>query len=93
MTTNKDTKKKELQRIDWSVVKQILTILYFNGEEKKTNMVMKTKLIYDKFVLYLEWLELMNLIKKETDDGGIEIISLSKNGLDLFSRTIRTEIY
>ena len=60
---NKYTKKKELQRIDWSVAKQILTTLYFNGEGKKTNLVMKTKLSYDKFVLYLNWLELFEFDK------------------------------
>jgi len=90
---NKDTKKKELQRIDWNVVKQILTTLYFNGEGKKTNLVMKTKLSYDKFVLYLNWLELMDLIKIERDDVGIEMISLSENGLNFYSRKIRPEIH
>ena len=90
---NKDVKKKELQRIDWKVVKQILATLYFNGKGKKTNLVMKTKLSYDKFVLYLNWLELMDLIKIETNDVGMEMISLSENGLNFYSRKIKTEIH
>lgn len=87
-----NSKKKELQKIDWNIVKQILAILYFNGNGKKTNLAMKTKLSYDKFVLYLDWLELMSLIKKERVRGS-EIVSLSENGLDFFSRKIRTEIH
>lgn len=77
-------KKKELKRIDWKIVKRLTLQLYYNNKEKKTNIAMRCNLSYDKFALYLGWMETMDLIKKEIDGEGYELINLNDRGRELF---------
>ncbi len=81
-------KKKELKRIDWKIVKRLTLQLYYNSKEKKTNIAMRCNLSYDKFALYLGWMETMDLIKKEIDGEGYELINLNDRGRELFIKII-----
>ena len=80
-----ESSKRELKRIDWSVIKRILRYLHYDGKEKKTNIAMKCNLSYNKLVLYLEWLEMMNLIKRELDEKKFECISLNDKGREFYT--------
>lgn len=78
--------KKELKRIDWDIVKRLLQHLYYDEKEKKTNLAMKCSLCYDKFMLYLNWLDMMDLVYRKVDGRGFELIKLNRKGLDLFNK-------
>jgi len=45
---------------------------------------MKSCLSYDKCGLYLEWMETMDLIKREFDEKGFQLIRLTERGNDLY---------
>lgn len=75
---------KEIKRIDWRIVQRLVYQLYYNREEKRTNLAMKCNLSYDKFVMYLKWLDFMGLISSELDQDGYEVFKLNHRGIDLF---------
>jgi|SRR5579864_2291616 len=75
--------KKELQRIDWRIIKRVVTSLYYNNRMKKTHIATKCNLGYDKCRLYLDWMEMMELIKRETDENRFEVILLTDKGKSL----------
>ena len=74
------------RRIDTEVVKRIITILHDDGMEKKTKISLKAHLSYDKCLSYLEWLELMGLIRKEINGRDSELISLTEKGTELYCK-------
>lgn len=76
--------KKELKRIEWSIVRRVITILQCNPRMKKTHIAMKSGLGYDKCILYLSWMDMLGLIRREKDEEGFEVISLSDSGLNLY---------
>lgn len=78
--------KKELKRINWDIAKRLVILLYYDSKVKRTNIAMKCKLSYDNCLLYLNWLEMMDLIKKEIDRDGFELISLTNSGVNLYSK-------
>lgn len=80
--------KKRLRRIDFDIVKRVMSLLHHDSKIKKTNIAMKCNLGYDKCVLYLDWLEKMDLIKRENDEDGFEIIILSERGYEFSKRKI-----
>lgn len=80
---------KELKRINWCIVKKLLKLLYYNGGMKKTHIATKCNLSYDKCRMYLNWMDIMDLIKRETDDNKFEIISLNEKGGDLYTRKFK----
>jgi predicted transcriptional regulator len=79
--------KKEIKRIEWRIVKKIITLLRYDGRMGKTRLAMKCGMSYDKCVRYLEWLALLNLVSKETNNGH-DLIILTKNGQQLFDKLI-----
>lgn len=81
--------KRELKRINWDIVKKLMKLLYYGGGMKKTHIATKCNLSYDKGRLYLNWMDMMDLIKKEIDDNKFEIISLSEKGIDLYARKFK----
>lgn len=81
--------KRELKRISWNIVKKLLKLLYYNGRMKKTHIATKCNLSYDKCRLYLDWMDMMDLIKRETDGGGFEIISLNEKGSDIYTKKFK----
>lgn len=78
--------KREPRRIDLSIVSRLMHLLYYNGGIKKTIIATGCNLGYDKWVLYLNWLETIDLIKRKTDEDGYEIIVLSERGNEHYKR-------
>ena len=83
----KTKNKKEIRRIDWGVVKRLVKFLYYNSGIKKTNIALKCNLAYNKCVLYLDWLETIDLIQR-ADHDGYETIRLTERGTDLYKRKL-----
>ena len=75
--------KKELKRIDWGIVRRLVISLYYNNGMKKTRIATKCNLGYDKCRLYLDWMEMMELIKRGTDENEFEVIILTDKGKSL----------
>lgn len=88
MQATRIREKKELKRIDWDIVKRILHLLYDEGKTKKTHIAMKCNLNYDQTVLYLEWMAMVNFIKK-INDRSFEVISLSDSGMTLYMQKMK----
>jgi predicted transcriptional regulator len=86
LQTKRNEKSRIPRRIDTEVVKRIITILHDDGMEKKTKIALKSHLSYDKCLLYLAWLELMGLIRKENDADNFEMINLTLKGAELYSK-------
>ena len=87
MQIKKNEKSQKIpKRIDTEVVKKLIIILHEDGMEKKTKIALKSRLSYDKCLLYLSWLELMGLIRKENDANNFEIIRLTRRGAELYSK-------
>lgn len=55
--------------------------LYENGGIKKTIIARKTNMAYDNCKSYLGVLELIELVKKETNENNFEIICLTPTGI------------
>jgi len=53
---------------------------------KKTHIATKCSLAYDKCRLYLEWMDVIDLIKKEFDEDGFEIVLLTERGRSLYRK-------
>ena len=83
----KTVNKREIRRIDWKVVKRLVKFLYYNSGIKKTVIAMKCNLGYDKCVLYLDWLEIVDFIHRTHNDGH-ETIRLSERGMDLYKNKL-----
>ena len=80
--------KRKLKRIDWDITQRILTLLYYNGKGKKTNIAMKCNLNYEQLTLYLEWLGLVDFIKREIAEDGFEEVGLSDLGIDFYKKKL-----
>jgi predicted transcriptional regulator len=93
--TNVDSQKldkiksngKELKRIDWDIVKRILELLYHEGQSKKTNIAMKCNLNHEQVTTYLDWIDMFDFIKKESENK-VKWIALSERGREFYSRKI-----
>ncbi|MGH9921166.1 MAG: hypothetical protein ACRD38_00280 [Nitrososphaerales archaeon] len=76
--------KRELKRIEWKIIGRLMMVIGNEGSVKKTVVAMKSGLSYDRCVLYLQWMKTMDLIRKEIDEDGFELISLSDRGYSLY---------
>lgn len=83
-------KKREIQRIDWNIAKRLIEFLHYNSKEKKTKIAMKCNLNYEQLTMYLDWLELLEFVKKEMDHKNVEWICLSETGIDFYLRKLRS---
>ena len=79
----------EIQRIDWKIIERLVRLLYYNNKLKKTHISTKCNLGYDKCRRYLDWMELMDLIKKEKNSEGFEIVALTERGSVLYNKKFR----
>ena len=78
-----DQDHKEIpQRIGWKTVLRIIEFLYHNSKSKKTHISLKCNLGYKKCILYINLLEMMDLIK-HVDTDGSHLIILSDRGIKL----------
>lgn len=83
--------KKELKRIDWKTVTRVISTLHYNTRMKKTLLATACSMGYDKCRLYIDWLEMMELIRKETSDDGHEELILTEKGRSLYSKKFNIE--
>lgn len=85
---NMKIQRKELKRIDWDIVKRILELLYHEGKSKKTKIAMKCSLNHKQVTMYLDWINMFDFIKKETDEDKSERIDLNERGREFYFRRI-----
>ena len=79
---------KGLERPDLYVLARFLNILYENGQPmKKTNLQMRTGLNYVRFTEYFEWMISHGFVQRKDEDG-MEMYSLSPQGLDAYHRLV-----
>lgn len=71
--------------MDLNVVDRLIRTLYENMREKKTNIARNANMGYDKCVIYLDALEIMDFVKRETS-GRHELISLTSAGIKYLER-------
>ncbi len=71
------------RRLEWKTVLRILGFLHHNSKSRKTRISMTCNLGYKRCVQYLNWLEMMDLIKKDSDKDGSHLISMSERGIEL----------
>lgn len=55
--------RKELKRINWEIATSILKTLYFHGKQKKSILARLTDMGYENCILYLDWLDLLDLVR------------------------------
>ncbi len=90
MNQRKDSVKKEIRRIDWNIVVRIMYILNRNYEMKKSHIATKGRLGYDKCRLYLDWMEMIDLVQRKKNEDGFETIVLSDKGRSLYNEKIKS---
>ncbi len=61
-------------------------LLYYDTMIKRTNLAMKANMSYVQCALYLGWLEMIDLVKTETEDERSDLIMLSDKGRELYER-------
>lgn len=83
--------RRELKRIDWETVKRVVGTLYYSTGMKKTILATACSMGYDKCRLYLDWLEMMDLVTKEINADGHEELLLTEKGRLLYSTKFTTE--
>ena len=81
--------KNEVRRIDWKIIEKLVRILYFHSKLKKTHISTKCNLSYDKCCRYLDWMEVMDLIGKEKNEKGFEVVLLTERGSVLYNKKFR----
>ncbi len=80
--------ERALKRIDWKIVKRIISLLYTEGGKKRTELAMKSNVSYHKFLLYLKWMETLELVIKKHDEKGHEKVVLTERGIRLYRKEI-----
>lgn len=71
-------------------VKKLIKTLQENTRMKKTLLATTSRMGYDKCRRYIDWLEMMELIKREINDDDFEEIILTEKGHSLFRRKFNT---
>ena len=89
LASEKVSRTKELKRIEWGIVERLVRLLYFNRKIKRTKIAMHCNMSYDKCVLYLDWMEMMDVIEKETDKEGYTLIKLREKGIELYNKKFK----
>ncbi len=72
--------KRTLQRIDINAMKRLMSTLYENGYEKRTNLARNANMNYDTCVHYLIYLEFIDFAKKIIESK-YEKYGLTVNGI------------
>ena len=80
MNTFDIKRKKQLKRLDVNVMGRILMSIYESGSEKKTNIARNARLPYDKCSTYLDFLELIEFVKKNDKDKH-KMYDVTANGI------------
>ena len=77
---------REIKRISWVTVQKLISILHENTRMKKTLLATSCGMGYDKCRRYIDWLEMMELIKREINNDDFEEIILTEKGRSLFRK-------
>lgn len=80
---------KQLRKIDWHIVKRLVVFLYYNNNMKRTTLATMCNMGYDKCVLYLDWMKNMDLIRREENQDGYELISLNEKGIEIYEKNFK----
>ena len=55
---------------------------------KKSHLATKANLGYDKCLLYLNWMEMIDLVTKEVSEDGFERVQLTLKSYELYNKKI-----
>lgn len=77
--------KRQLRRVDLDIVRRILYSLIHEGPAKKTVIARRSNVSYDNFILYLEFLELLDFVQRDKIKE-LEMISLNDLGRSFYLR-------
>lgn len=82
--TSNDYTERELIRINWKIVRKIVAILHHEIKLKRSHIAVKGKMGYDKCRRYLQWMEMMDLVRKDVDEDGYEMVFLTDRAMILY---------
>lgn len=83
--------KRILKRIDREILDRILVVLYEYGKNKRTIIARHADMGYDNCVMYLNYLEMLELIKKENNEVHKEIFGLTDYGMRICKKILDAE--
>lgn len=72
--------KTDLRKLDLIVAGRMILSLYRGGVDKRTNIARDSKTSYDKYVRYLNALETMDFVQRNTVDG-FKLFGLTESGV------------
>lgn len=72
-------------RYDTYVLIRILSILYENGEYRKTKLAWAANLNYNTLLIYIQLLLKEKMINILHDDAGHDLIRINNNGVEMLS--------
>jgi CTP-dependent riboflavin kinase len=84
-----DNINKELIRINWNIVRRIIALLHHEIKLKRSHIATKGKMGYDKCIRYIQWMEMMDLVRKDVDDDGFELVLLTDRATVLYKEKFR----
>lgn len=76
---------RQLKRIQWDIVCRLVAVIHDSPRSKRTTIAMKSGLAYDNCISYLDWMETMDLIGRELDEG-FQVIRLTEKGNSLYMK-------
>lgn len=79
----------DLVRINWNIIGRIVTLLHNQGRLKKSEIATKANLGYDKCKRYLQWMEMMELVRKEMNENGFEVLFLTDKSVILYNEKFK----
>ena len=82
----------ELVRINWNIVRKIVAILHHEIKLKKSHIATKGKMGYDKCRRYLQWMEMMDLVRKDVDEDGFEMVLLTDRAMILYKEKFENKL-
>jgi predicted transcriptional regulator len=82
--------KKKLQRFDLKVLLRLLMVMYESGHEKRTNLALNAKLIYDTCVSYLDMMEFLGFVTKRNQYPH-QIYDVTPHGISLCKKKANAE--
>ncbi len=62
------------------MLKRIVLFLYYNPRTQRTKISLNCNMSYDRFILYLNWMEKTGFIKKDVENNRTELVCLSTDG-------------
>ncbi len=76
----------KIRRVDLDILERVLDTLYELGSAKRTVISRNANMSYDQCVRYLDYLESSGFAKKEIDENGFTIFSLTSSVIEIMSK-------